>query len=908
MAVQGLTVSPQIAVDSNVNYVTTRSVVGRVAMAFNGTDHLSVWQDGRLPAGVYAARIDAAGALRDPGGIDVARDGQRPAVASDGAGFLVAWIQGAGALRWSRVDAAGRVLDVGGVPHAGLLTAEDVALAWTGSGYVMAWSAPAGSPGQISAARLDAAGRLVDATPIVVATGSGARRHPSIAAHTHGSLVAWEDFRAGTSASTVYVARLGLDGVVQDINGRVASLAASDQVGPSVTTDGTSFLVAWYANYGAGSRSPGPYAALVGASGATAAITELWSTRGTDTALAPVSAAFAAGRYVVTWTGGTPATSPGASYLLPRVYAVRLDVAGALLDATPRAVLRVDTVTPPDYVNLSRPAVSGHATGFEFLWARQVGVLTAASIEGLSTTLDTVATGTPTAIETVAVDQQAPSVVTAGGNYLVGWLDNGAALPQYAVGMRASRLSPAGLVLDAPSRQVMAPLLSSPPSDTRNFALSSSGASSVFAWLMHGYDRQVTVPVAGDGTPGAAVQTSTGAATRTVLVAARTNALLIWQLSSASGYAAQALRVGLDGRPLDRFPLPLPGFESDITAASNGTDFLIAGTLYHTPCGVGCSNLATVRVSGAGDPLDAAPVYVTAGSDAVARGRTNPRYEPSVWFNGTQYLLAWRGAALAGGGVELDATRLDATGSAIDARPIVVSNFAGDKNAPSVTWDGAAWVIAWADARSGNGVYAGRVSPTGAALDGAGVPIATGLVHAAEARVASLGAGRSLVVYAARESAASSDRIIARLVSFDDAGVLDAGSADSGSIDVPPVDVASVDVPVVDVPVTDVPVADASVADASVDVVVDAITDVARDVPGDVADAQADATADVADATTDVTTDTAPSPAPPDDGGGCDVNPRASRPSASLASALFFAGFLTRRRNRKRARHANGTD
>lgn len=928
VAAQGLTVSPQIAVDSNVSYVTTRSVVGRVAMAFNGTDHLSVWQDGRLPAGVYAARIDATGALRDPGGIYVARDGQRPAVASDGTGFLVAWIQGAGALRWSRVDAAGRALDTGGVTHVGTITAEDVAVAWTGSNYVMAWSAPAGSPGQISAARLDASGRLLDATPVVVATGAGARRHPSIAGNTHGSLVAWEDYRAGTSASTVYVARLGLDGVVHDTNGRVASLAASDQVDASVTTDGTSFLVAWHANYGAGSRSPGPYAALIGASGATAAITELWPARGTETAAAPVSAAFAGGRYLVTWIGGPTASSPGASYLLPRVYAVRLDAAGALLDATPRAVIHIDTVTPPDYVNLFRPVVNGHSTGFEFLWERQFGTFTSTTIEGISTALDTTSTGTPTTVETVAVDQHAPSVVTAGGNYVVGWIDNGAMLPQYAVSMRAARLSPAGLVLDAPSRRVMATVVSSPPSDTRNFSMASTGSSSVFSWLMHGFERQVTVPVAADGTPGAEVQTSTGAATRTVLVAARTNALLIWQLSSASGYTAQALRVGLDGRPLDRFPLPLPGFERDIAATSNGTDFLIAGTLFHTPCGASCSNLATVRVSGAGDLLDAAPVYVTAGSDAVTRGRTNPLYEPSAWFNGTQYLLAWRGASLSGSGVELDATRLDATGSAIDARPIVVSDFAGDKNAPSVTWDGAAWVIAWADARgASNNVYAGRVSPAGAALDGAGVPIATGLIHGAEPRVASLGAGRSLVVYTARESAASADRVIARLVSFDDAGVIDAGSVDaatdatrdapdaaidagitdSGALDVPAVDVPIADVPRVDVPVTDVPVADVPVTDvpvvdvardASVDVASDAIADVARDVPHDTSDAETDA------ATTDATTDTGPAPAPPDAGGTCDVSPRSSRGNASLASALFFAGFLTRRRNRRNARRA----
>jgi len=895
-AVLDPTVSAELVVEPTVLTSRTRSLVGRAAVAFNGADSLAVWQDSRYPAGVYGARLTAAGVVRDPGNILVAVAGARPVVASDGSGFLVAWVGADGQVRWSRVDAAGVVLDPGGVARAGTLLAGELALAFDGTNYLLAWSAPTGSPGAIRVARVARDGRLLDAAGVVVSSGSTDRRRPAIAAGAGGALVAWEDLRSGSGLPTVYAARVRTDGVAIDPDGRAVSLAAANQVQPSVATDGASFLVAWYARNGAGSRAPGPYAALVGPAGTTLSINPLWASQGTDVATDPfaVAAAYSGGRYLVSWAGGRPMSAPGVSYMLPRIYAVRVDAAGAPLDAAPREVARIDA-TIPTYPTFFLPAVAGRPGGFQFLWAYQESPAGVRDVQGVATDLDAVPAGAPSQVEMAPADQTAPQVAATPSGYLVGWIDYGLTYPQYTFRARGVRLSPGGAVLDTPALALV-------PQETAiamtALRLAPVGGSYLAAWRQTGDPQRSMVSVPATGAP---VTTATVAQSGLIagLAVARTNALLVSRVGSSASLQAQ--RVGLDGRALDAFPLPLPPFH-DADVVSDGTNFLVVGTLAPSGCTGPCPGVAFLRVSGAGDLLDASPVFLSASARTPSGDYLR---QPAAAFDGARYLLTWRGAGATAAVVEIHGARVGADGAVLDASPIVVSGgVSGDKQSPVVTYDGATWVAAWADARGGNSVYAARVAGTGAVLDPAGVAIATGLVQPAAVDIASTGGGLSAVVYTRRTSVGTPLRVIARMVSFGDGGVIDAGVAtDRGALDVGTSDVGTSDVGTSDVGTSDVGTSDVGVMDSGAALDAGANDAGVADVGVDAAvlDApprDAGASADVV--TADVVTADVPAAPPPEDGGGiCDVGGAVGARRAGRAWALFALGVVAAARRRR---------
>jgi hypothetical protein len=276
-----------------------------------------------------------------------------------------------------------------------------------------------------------------------------------------------------------------------------------------------------------------------------------------------------------------------------------------------------------------------------------------------------------------------------------------------------------------------------------------------------------------------------------------------------------------------------------------------------------------------------------------------------------------------GSAVEIHGARVGVDGVVLDAAPIVVSAAAGgDKQSPTVTYDGATWVAAWADARSGNGVYAARVSAGGAALDPAGFAVATGLLQEPAVDIASAGSGLSAVVYTRRADVAAPQRVIVRLLTFGDAGVPDVGVRDAGVADVGVADVGVADIGVADVGVADAGVADVAATETGM---IDAgPVDTASDAPA--ADAGA-GVPDVVDVGIDVVAVDAPTPdagrtprdsgptadvsasdvvavdvptviAPADSGGLCNVGGAAGARQVRAPWALFALGLvaITRRR------------
>jgi len=169
------------AIDVAPGVAGTRSQMWpRSAWCEGSKTWLVAWREGHtndMATDIWCARVSADGKALDPAGIKVcsAADNQeRPWVASDGKGFLVAW--------------------------------EDFR---NGKDY------------DVYAARVSADGKVLDADGFLVAGGADNQCHPAAAFAGGNYYVAWQSFAAESVRYLLYGARVSLDGKVLDAKGVV---------------------------------------------------------------------------------------------------------------------------------------------------------------------------------------------------------------------------------------------------------------------------------------------------------------------------------------------------------------------------------------------------------------------------------------------------------------------------------------------------------------------------------------------------------------------------------------------------------------------------------------------------------------------------------------------------------------
>jgi hypothetical protein len=119
-------ISPEFGMDAPI-VVPAAAAQQNPAVAANGTTFLVAWEDQRNSgpgsASIYGTRVTAAGAISDPNGIAISPVGaSTPAVAANGTGYLVVWVDGRNVattgldIYGARVNSAGHVLDGSGFP------------------------------------------------------------------------------------------------------------------------------------------------------------------------------------------------------------------------------------------------------------------------------------------------------------------------------------------------------------------------------------------------------------------------------------------------------------------------------------------------------------------------------------------------------------------------------------------------------------------------------------------------------------------------------------------------------------------------------------------------------------------------------------------------------------------------
>jgi len=134
---------------------------------------------------------------------------------------LVVWREGwhgaggAARIRAARVSAAGKVLDAGGIEIApcrsGVQTAPRVAFA--GGVFLVVWQdLRNGRDYDVLGARVSPGGKVLDADPVAIAAGAGTQALPDVASDGKGFLVVWQGLPAGRTAYQGYVAAVTADG------------------------------------------------------------------------------------------------------------------------------------------------------------------------------------------------------------------------------------------------------------------------------------------------------------------------------------------------------------------------------------------------------------------------------------------------------------------------------------------------------------------------------------------------------------------------------------------------------------------------------------------------------------------------------------------------------------------------
>ena len=219
------------------------------AVAFDGTNYLVVWEDWRnATRDIYGQMVSPAGVLQ--GGnfpICNAAAGQLdPAVAFDGTNYLVVWRDGRNAttdIYGQRVSPAG-VLQGGNFPICNAAAGQlDPAVAFDGTNYLVVWRDGRNATSDIYGQRVSPAGGLLGGNFFICNEATALQRNPAVTFDGTNYLVVWEDRRNATQ--DIYGQFVGPNPLQVDF------ASASGTGNMTLQTDNGNFRQVWFMAEGA---------------------------------------------------------------------------------------------------------------------------------------------------------------------------------------------------------------------------------------------------------------------------------------------------------------------------------------------------------------------------------------------------------------------------------------------------------------------------------------------------------------------------------------------------------------------------------------------------------------------------------------------------------------------------------
>lgn len=442
-------VSPAGAVLDGTSLVIANATGAQTApaVAFDGTSFVVAWGDKRSGLGdVYAARIDAAGVVQNPGGVPMSAGAwlrDAPSLACEAGSCLVAWQDSRSGTTdvYGARFAGGSVLDPAGIPipHASNYQAAP-AIGFDGANYLVVWhdyrlGATTGLTADIFGARVTPAGTPLDPAGIAISTATSAQLRPALAWMAPSYLVVWEDQREGAGTSRIYGARVGADGQVLDPTGIAMSTATATQRVPAVAADGTNYLVAWADRRGGVDRT---YGARVSAAGAVLDPTGIAIHPLGTSVVESTAIAYDGARYLVV---GDAAPDVRANRVLPD---------GTVLDGTGLVLKSGD-----------RPAAGFDGANFVVVGSKNGGVLRT-RVTGSGTLLDD---GKLISTGTTGLSSDQPGIGCDGSGCLVIWRDHQTITHSDIAGtfldQAGTILQPAGLAISTTAYDSSVPVAAS---------------------------------------------------------------------------------------------------------------------------------------------------------------------------------------------------------------------------------------------------------------------------------------------------------------------------------------------------------------------------------------------------------------------------------------------------------------
>ena len=344
-------------------------------------------------------------------------------------------------------------------------------------------------------------------------------------------------------------------------------------------------------------------------------------------------------------------------------------------------------------------------------------------------------------------DQAFPAVAFDGTNYLVVWEDTRSG----GGDIYGARVSPAGNVIDPGGVPI-----STAQGDQSLPAVAFDGTNYLVVWAdersgsAHIYGSRVSTSGAVLDPSGFQIENGQDVFGNwsPAVAFGSTDFLVVWMDTSHSLFGdLYGARVSSNGVVLDPNGIPIltTWRRQDRPAlAFDGQSFLVACEAE------GLNGFETVVVP------------VSPGGQVGSYVRVEPGYTgnaPGVAFGGDNYLVGW--GDMRSGNSDIWGARVSSDWAVLDPNGIDISPAPGNQRAPALTFDGAHYLAAWEDARTGQDVFGARVGLDGAVLDPSGIGIA--ITEDIEAQPASAHDGTNSLVVWRRTASGGADVYGARL-------------------------------------------------------------------------------------------------------------------------------------------------
>lgn len=743
----------------------------QAAAASNGTNYLAVWTDLRGCGSnfcgngdIYGARITSGGKLLDPSGIAITTNTNSegsPRVASNGAEFLVVWLQGGGSgvqhVRGARVQNDGTVLDTAGLS----ITTSDATrsptdgpyVACNGTNYLVVWhqdSLVQSTGFSINGARVSSAGSILDPDGFVINDSNDAGGNPAyqfdprVASDKADFLVIWTDFRSGVAPELYYTKVLN-SGAVADSGSVIETNVGGHAV--AYASSATNYLVVFYTATGTF-----PYYETWGRS-----ISKSGSLIGSGKFL------IAGGAGSGHWSEGE-VDSNGTNFLV--LVNNTSQFMGVRVRASDEAILDSSPFVITHQANSGNPSVASDGKDYLAVWEVDAGEpenggdVYGGRISAGGVPLDWFPIGTSEAEDDA---QRFPAVVNNAGTYFVVWEDD-RGISTNNIDIYGTRVDTYGMPLDLAGIPICTVAAAQ---RLPSVAANANEQQFLVTWddNRSGTSRDVYgARVNGNGvvieTNGVVISAASGDQIAPEAYSVDDNYLISWSDARNGNWDIYAARFSRSGVLMDTNGIAVSGASNtqrDPKVSGIGTNYFIvwADNRYAT------NNYdvfgARVHTNGTVADSSGIAIYVDQAIDDSV-GLAN---------DGTNYLVVWHHFVPLPVLMNIVGARVSQAGTVLDGTPIGIctNDFPQEYPAVGARPGAGEFLVAWADSRTSpnRDIYATRVTSAGTVLDSGGFIVDQGANTQIYPAVAGY-SGQYLVVFQSHELSPGPARTRARLV------------------------------------------------------------------------------------------------------------------------------------------------